>query len=259
MIQQNKKWYSIIVAILVIGFLLVLSSWILNLVISELKDTSWETDYIKAFAAAEWASELALLKIKTDWYGVKDSILVWDPREKILWDSKKDTKINYDLNYTVLSYSGKIDSAWYDIIPLFYTNEDWEHKVIDLELSSSSLSNISNLAWNIVSNNWWIVWSWAFNKDTIWYWKDSDQEYFEKTVWNFLFSNSWNYLMLFNIDESNPIEYSLKSRNGTYFTLPRADILSSAKLWKYKQNLQTHLDNTEFLWLLKYSLYSDSD
>jgi len=253
----NKKWYSIIVAVLVIGFLITLTSWILNLVLNELKDTKWETDYIKSFSAAEWASELALLKIKTDWYAVKDSISTWDPRETIFGTWIKDPKISYDLNYTFSSYSWKLESAWYDIIPLFYIDWTLEHKVTNLELSSSW--NISNLVWNIVSNNWWMVWSWAFDKDTLWYWKDSEQKYYSTWVLNHLESNSWSYLMLFNVDD-NSIEYTLKAKGGNeFFTLPRTDILSSAKVWKYKQNLQTYLDNTEFLWLLKYSLYSDSN
>jgi len=252
----NKKWYSIIVAVLVIGFLITLTSWILNLVLNELKDTKWETDYIKSFSAAEWASELALLKIKTDWYAVKDSISAWDPRENIFGTWVKDPKISYDLNYTVSLYTWELESTKYDIIPLFYTENGIENKVTDLKLFSSSL-NIGNLVWNIVSNSWWMVWSWAFNWITKWYWKTDSQVYFSSWVTEFLDKEIWSYLMLFNIDENNSIEYSLKSGNDTYFTLPRTNILSSAKVWKYKQNLETNLDNTEFLWLLKYSLYSD--
>ena len=56
--------YSVIAAILMIGFLLVLTTSTLNLVLQEMQDGKGRQDYMKAYAGAEGAMELALLKIK---------------------------------------------------------------------------------------------------------------------------------------------------------------------------------------------------
>jgi hypothetical protein len=62
--QKNKKAYSVIIAMLLIGFLLVLTVTVLNLVLKELNDNKAMGNSLKAFAAAETGKELALLKIK---------------------------------------------------------------------------------------------------------------------------------------------------------------------------------------------------
>ncbi len=51
--KKNNKWYSIFIALLVVWFLLILSSWIYKLVFEELKDNRGRGDYLKAFYAAE--------------------------------------------------------------------------------------------------------------------------------------------------------------------------------------------------------------
>jgi len=74
-LNTNKKsWYTIIVSLLIIWLLLVLSSGILNMILSELKDNKAMGNYIKAYAWAESAQELALLKIKENWYAYYDNI-----------------------------------------------------------------------------------------------------------------------------------------------------------------------------------------
>ena len=68
--KNNKQWYSVIIAMLLIGFLLVLTVTVLNLVLKELRDNRAMWDSMKAFAWAETGKELALLKIKEEWYGI---------------------------------------------------------------------------------------------------------------------------------------------------------------------------------------------
>ncbi len=269
--NTNKWWYSIIISIMIIWFLIVLTSWTFNLVLSELNDTKWMFNYIKAFSAAEWALELSLLKIKEEWYWYYDKIenninnrsiiLSSNPLDITLFSKSKDSILSYDMDSKVNSYSGSISPLSYDIIPLFYLDDIWEKKVNKIKLNSSSFVN--KLAWNIVSDNWWLSGVWIINSSTLWNYKTA-------LSWSFHFSNilvdsflsdshnTNSYLILFNSDSLNNIEYNLIATvGGEFFTKPRAEIISSAVIGKYKQNLKTMLDNTEYLNILKYSIYSN--
>lgn len=269
--NNNKKGYSIIISIMVIWFLIVLTSWTFNLVLWELNDTKGRFDYIKAFSAAEWALELSLLKIKEEWYWYYDKInndvnqqsimLSSNPLDSSLYSKGKDILISYDMDSKVDSYSGSILPLNYDIIPLFYLDDAWEHKVNELDLSVLFFQD--KLAWNIVSSNSWLSWIWWINSTTLWKYKVLSWWSFsfsEMLVDNFLRDviNNNNYLILFNSDSSNTIDYNLSTLvSWEYFTKPRAEIISSAVIWKYKQNLRTNLDNTKYLNILKYSIYSN--
>jgi hypothetical protein len=117
------------------------------------------------------------------------------------------------------------------------------------------------MAWNIVTSKWdWLWWTWAIDNNTKWKWRNSDWSFLDYTQinWNgnFLDTHSWSYLIIVNLDESYDLEYNLSS-SGEFFTKPKSDIISSAKIMNYKQTLKTTLDNTEFLNILKYSLYSE--
>lgn len=263
----NKKWYSIIVSVMIIWFLMLITVWVFNLVLIELKDTKGGSNYLKAFAATEWAGELALLKIKKEWYAYVDKIeddinnrsivLAEDPLNTWNFNKAKDIYLSYDFDYTVNNFDGDIAPAWYDILPLFALYDDGEHKVNDIKLSILSWDN-SKLAWNIIWETSGISWVWDFDGDSVWEWRSSNWSYFSQNVSNFLQNSSWNYLILFNIDPNNNISYNIKSNDTSeYFTKPRTDIITSAYIWWYRQNLNIKLDNTEFLNILKYSIYSN--
>lgn len=254
--KKNKKAYSVVVAILMVWFLLVMVIWVYNMIIKELNDNRWMWNYYKTYYWAEAWQELALLKIKEKWYGYYDkidldvndrSILLADnSTDKFLYNWWNDVIISYDLNSKTNSYSWKLNNLEYDIIPLFYLT--WssieENKVNNIKLIISSWEQ-SDLVWNILSQSGWISWTWAIDSSSI--------------VDTFLLNNSNNYLIITNwwITGSD-IQYTLSSQNTEeYFTKPRIEILSSAKIKDYKQNLTTKLDNTEYLWFLKYSIYSD--
>jgi len=268
----NKWWYSIIVSVMIIWFLMVVTAWVFNLVLLELNDTRWSSNYLKAYSAAEWAWELALLKIKEKWYAYYDSIkddinnrsivLSDNPLDKNSFKKSKESYISYDFNYRVNEYDWDLAVAGYDIIPLFYLEDNvwWfakEYKVDDISLELIDWDN-SKLAWNIIWEKRGIAWIWAFNKNSPWEWRDTSWVYFKEKIWEFLSNSKTNYLVLFNIDPDNNISYKLESVDpDKYFTKPRTDIITSAQIWKYRQNLKISLDNTEFLNILRYSIYSN--
>jgi hypothetical protein len=51
--HNRKGGYSIIAAVLMIGFLLILTTSTLNLVLQEMQDGKGRQDYMKAYAGAE--------------------------------------------------------------------------------------------------------------------------------------------------------------------------------------------------------------
>jgi len=274
--QKNNKWYSVLVSILIIGFLMVLTVGTFNLVLRELNDSKWAFDYLKAYNWAEAAWELALLTIKEKgyWYYKKidntindDSIILSNnPTDKTKFNKSKDVLISYDLNYKVKQYNWNLKWWWWiDIIPLFYIDKTWEHKLNNLKLNVLTWDQ-SKLTWNILSNSWGISWVWNFdswNPTSKWKWRfliGWNYEVLDKQIGTFLVnSNSsldnYNYLILMNIDPINNIKYSLSSVD--FFTLPRTHIITTWQIWKYKQNLDIFLDNTEYLWRSRYSIYSN--
>jgi len=261
-IKNKKSWYAILVTLMIIGFLIVLTTWILNLVLRDMNDNIGEARYLQAYSAAEWAMELALLKIKQNWYWVYDKLEIdedTDNDSKILRINKDDQRevlISYDLNSKTNYYSWSLDSFKQVVIPLFYTDISWEeYNISDITLNSN---NNENIAWNIISLTWdWIWWVWSIDTSTEWEWKKSDWSFLKQTInfnnW-FLDDNTKNYLVVINLDPSNVLDYELESTGK--FTKPISKIISSAKIMNYKQNLETTLDNTEFLSILKYSIYS---
>ncbi|MCD5380930.1 hypothetical protein LR004_03290, partial [Candidatus Gracilibacteria bacterium] len=52
-------------------------------------------------------------------------------------------------------------------------------------------------------------------------------------------------------------DYILSAGLGELFSKPVGNITSTVTVGKYKQNISTSINNTEFLNMLKYSLYSN--
>ena len=75
LINTNKNsWFSVVLAVFLVWFMLILTTWTFNLIFTELNDNRWAWSYLNAFAWAEWAQELALLKIKEKSYWYDDEI-----------------------------------------------------------------------------------------------------------------------------------------------------------------------------------------
>jgi hypothetical protein len=266
--RNDKNWFSVLVSILIIAFLMVLTVWTFNIVLRELNDSKWAFDYLKASAAAEAAGELALLKIKEKWYWYYEKVdldvndysivLSKNPNDKSKFKKMTEPLIWYDLNSKVNTYDGNLWVWEFDIIPLFYIDKTWEHKALNLSLSVKAGSDATKLTWNILWKDFWISWIWDFTSSTNWKWRFKNWlwEYVveEKSISNFLTSSDSNYMILMNIDPNSNIEYNL---SWDYFTLPRTNILATWKVGKYKQNLNIFLDNTKYLWRSRYSIYSN--
>jgi len=167
-IQNKNSWYTILVTLMIIGFLIVLTTWVLNLVLREMNDNRWAWNYLKAYAWAEGSMELALLKIKKHWYWIYDKLDFWDTsnNDKILRNNLSNDKeilISYDLNSKTKTYSWSLKPFEQSVIPLFYIKPDDSREKINnlnLEILNSFLDD-SKMAWNIVSQEWdWIWWNW---------------------------------------------------------------------------------------------------
>jgi len=263
----NKSWYSVIVSLLLIGFIMVLSIWILRLILNEMKINRAMWDYLKAYAWAESSQELALLNIKKYWYWYdwfidnskndKSVILSENFLNKSLFHPKKDVLVSYINDWKVNSYEWILSPLSYDIIPLFFIDSTWEKKVTDIDFVILSWDS-NNLSWNIVWKNDWISWVWDISS---WFEKKYNSSWFSilnTSVSNFLNWSNTNYLILFNSWNLDNISYKISTTSSIeFFTKPRLSITSSWEIWEYKQNLSTIVDNTEFLNILKYSIYSN--
>ncbi len=252
--RQNKRAYSIIVIIILIWFMILLTTGVFRLVLNEMKDNSSIWNYAKAYIWAESAQEIALLNIKEKWYGFNEGL---DENNELIWiPDNKTPKIKYTNNWQTKSYLGKIEPLKYNIMPLFYIKKDWtEVKIEDYKLSIISWDS-GNFSWNIVWKEAWISWLWT--ETTKWTKKivnsNSNIDYEDWVLVNdFLSSSDTNYLILFNNSNAD-IDYKITSNKD--FTKPILDIISSSSIKKYKQNLKTTINYADIVNRSKYSIYS---
>jgi hypothetical protein len=242
----------------------------LNLVLREMNDNRGEAKYLQSYSAAEWAMELALLQIKNKWYWIYDKIELDESSldSKLLRndkDNKKEVLLWYDLNSKTKSYIWNLKSFEQAVIPLFYINDDIEEKIKNMKLKIKDFwvnDDNTKMAWNIVSEYWdWIGWNSEIDAYTKWNWRDKVWWF----IWNININWSWNddflnkynknYLIIINLDPNSNLKYNLTSSDS--FTKPISKIVSKARIGNYRQNLETTLDNTKFLSILKYSVYSN--
>jgi hypothetical protein len=258
----NKSWYSVIISLLLVSFIIVLTWWVFRLVMNEMKDNKIMWDYFKAYAWAETAQELALLWIKQVWYWYDEEVKPNKEAKSVIlaedvsFNPNRDVLVSYYNNGKVNSYSWVLLPLSYDIIPLFYIDNEWEKKVNEISMSISKWVP-SELSWNVIWRDGWVSW---VGYNLVWAEKSIGSSWFEYanvSVRDFLSRSTTNYLVLFNSWRTD-IEYTLKAENlEEFFTKPRLEIFSSWEVWEYKQNLKTLVDNTELLNILKYSIYSN--
>lgn len=263
---NNKSWYSVILALLLIWFMLVLTGWVFWLVVWESKDTKSMESYFKAYAWAEWAVELAMLKSKEYSYSYDDSIsndvnnksiiLSKNPLDKSQFSNAKDVLISYQINAKSNNLEKDLASGEFDIIPLFFYDNNTQRKIKNIYMHSNS----SELVWNIVWKDVWISWIWDFVNNSEWNFKIlnwNELNYSKKYVWDFLNDSSNNYLILHNAS-NNTVTYNLKSLNSwEYFTNFTNKIIWSGEIRWFKQNLVVDIKSSEYLNLLKYSIFSN--
>ncbi len=261
--KNNKQWYSVIIAMLLIGFLLVLTVTVLNLVLKEMRDNRAMWDSMKAFAWAETGKELALLKIKNQWYWVDYEISEWEADSRnilwVEWNFKKnrDVEVTYNINLLPennswnYEYSQDLAPGEYSIIPLFYQYDDNSIQ----NTGNINLQSSDGIVWNLLSWNNGIAWV-GNNQSGKWKvvdnsWKSSVTNMSQQ---NFLNGNNNVYLILNNTSNSNK-NFILTSSET--FSKPITNIISSGQVGNYRHNIETKYNNTEFLNMLKYAIFSD--
>lgn len=197
---KNKKWYSIIIVTVIIGFLILLTSWVFRLIMWELKDNQVLWSYVKTYAWAESAQELALLDIKENWFWSDKSLKDFDltTMKNIEKRTTKDVIISFNndwkTNWEWIEFEIKGDE--YNTIPLFYLNSEeftettkkeiwnWlyeeeivnctptkekkcdykEEKIKDYEIKITNWSP-NNISWNVIWKQNWISWDWSKFKE----------------------------------------------------------------------------------------------
>lgn len=258
--NYNKSWYSVILSILMVWFMMILVVWVFRLVFVESRDTRWMVNYLKAFAWAEASIELALLEAKNNNYSVDYQVDYNNWKSKVLWEDINDffpvtdVILSYDLNSASNSVEWRIESWKFKIIPLF-----WNWTFVK-NLSVSSLSD--TIVWNILGENGGMSWIWSLNNSTIWNYKTiswSDVSFQNISVWNFLNNNSDSdkmYLILHNTWNSD-IGYQAQALwTWEYLTNINTTIVWSGEINWLKQNLRVRFSSWEQLNLLRYSLFS---
>lgn len=250
---SNNSWYSVILAVLMVWFMLILTTWVFNLVFSSSKDTKAMEYYHKAYAWALWAVELGLLKAKQYSYSYstqEDLKLEWSMRNP-------DVSISYELDATTDEINSRELKTWeFDIIPLFVLDENKsEQKITNIEVSGLN----DNIVWNIVWKNWGISGVWNISNSTEWNYRTilwQNVSFETKNVWEFLSISELNYLILHNVSSSD-IYYNIKSlESEEFFTKTNALLIWTWELGEYKQNIRVEIDSWKYLNLLKYSIFS---
>lgn len=253
-ILKNKKWYSIIIIILIIWFMLVLTTWVFNLVLNENKDNRVLWDYIKTYAWAESWQELALLWIKKVWYPyIVNLVKNKDILNKNCWNNC--VNLSFKNNWKLDKYSWIILPEESVIVPLFYLDENL--KEIKIDNISVSWENIDNLAWNIVSKEWaGLSWTGEIDNNKFWYFTKNQELSIQKKVYNFLNSpneTEFNLLLLNTWNDS--VKYNIET-NGNFFVSPSLKIVSSWEIKKFKTNIETEVNLVDLNALSKYSIFS---
>ncbi len=255
--KKNNTWFSVILALLMVWFMVVLTSWVFLLILWENKDTKQLEYFFKAEAWAMWSLELAMLKSKNNSYSYSEERI----KSELLCNNScwnKDTKISYKIVSTWTWIDRKAIKPYdFAIIPLFSYNDN----NILIDAKNFKLTVSDNIVWNIVSFSWWISWLWSFysnwttQKDR-WNYKriiSWDVDYEKIFVKDYLSSATHNYLILNNTSNLEE-NYSIESNDN--ITLDKTYIIASWENMWTKQNIQTTIDTSSYLNLLKYSLYA---
>lgn len=267
--KKNTSWYSILAALMIVGFLLILSSGVFQLVLNELNSNRARANYLQAYYGAESGVEWALLNIKNIWYGLYDTI-PWDVNNRsiALWtyptnlaefQKRRDTLLSYTIDTKVQSFESTLTPGAHEIIPLFYLDiagNQYDTKSLNLDVTGFP----DAISWNIVGEQYGLAWVGEFEDTT-----DGDYKYIhndsfrfeKKKVGSFLDVSSNNYLILFNTHPTESISYKVETNGSNFITKPVWTIFASGFIGAYKQNIKVSLDNTAYLSILKYSIFSN--
>jgi len=277
-IINNKSWFSVVVAILVSAFLIVISMWVLDLILGEQRITRTVSDTISTYAWAEGSLELALLWIMNHREGFFHSldisqktdknvnILAKDPEHLI---EMKEQRIGYDMETQSKNYTGTALKDEFVIIPLFFDKDNEINKPSTKNMEKTTGLDVvigNDVIWNIIGNNTegdtlGLVGIGRINGSTTGKMKQvgvtNDNEGnkigYSPTKWvsEFMIENSDNYLILYS---NAPIfDYTIRSNNG--FSLPKISVTASSQIDNFKQNILFVEDKSRIFDALKYSVF----
>ncbi|MDD5769509.1 MAG: hypothetical protein PHE25_00930 [Candidatus Gracilibacteria bacterium] len=260
----NNSGFSIILAITMTGFMIVLTAGIFLLVLSENKDTKSIENYFKSSQGAEGSLELAMLKAKQYNYSYDEKLISSNSLSKILCKDITNCYENKDelITYNLSSISSqivdkKIELGNFDIIPLFSYDQNGVYKKVK-NITITGLNN--NIIWNIVGKDSGISGIGDFINTTEGNYKTIsglDISYNKKTIGEFLNFSDYNYLILHNLSNGE-ITYTLKSLNsGEFLTKDTSQIIATGEVGGFKQNLIVNINSSKYLNLLKYSIFSN--
>ncbi len=286
--KNNRHWwFSVIMAILITAFVVILSAWVLGVVLEEMRSTKLVYNSISTYEWAKWANEYALIKIKNhmDWFA--DSVDKIDYDSKLLASnplsiSKNDISMSYDIFNNWKIYTWTVAPWEFEIIPLFY--DDWQIMQTNSKIPNITAPNIiktvditlkwdNDYTWNIIWNNaswetFWVSWTWTnsntINEESEWVMKSSVNDanvwwdtkrftFWNKKISDFLNAYSDNYLILYNIS-TNDLTYNIKST--AWFSYPKLSIVWTAKIADFKQNIEFKENKNRHFDALKYSIFN---
>ncbi|MDD4151444.1 MAG: hypothetical protein PHR68_02410 [Candidatus Gracilibacteria bacterium] len=262
--SNSKKAYSVLLALLMTSFIIIIVSGVFKLILQNMYDTRGMQDYLKAYARAEGSMEIALKKVKDMGYGYEEHIFSNAGNNKIneiFYDGNKDAKIGYEINSRTGSIKNiNLESNKYTIYPLYYTKADGTKQNITKLNFTINSGNPSFLVWNIIGEKGGIssTGSFSYNDEKQLKKIDTSNNFtFENLkIIDFLKSSEDNYLILYN-SSNDLINYNLETIDSLEkFTLNNISIIAEGKVGDYKQNLQVNLNNSKNLNLLKYSILS---
>lgn len=243
---------------MLIGFLLVITTNSFYFALQELKDSRGSQNYIQAYSASEWALELALYELKKHGFWIHSE----NKSDKSVYSG---SIMKPESSYSILSktslYEASIDPYSSKVLPLFWRDEDGNMQ----NISELTLSGPDMIKWNIIGKQSGTSGKWAFGPSSRIKVKEIDRSgstlgfvLKDFSIRDFFSAESGNesYLILYNASSSSS-EVELRAKNSEHFSLPEGVIISSSKVWNYKQNIKTDIDNTTFLGTLKYAVISD--
>lgn len=254
---SHKSWgYVILTALMITGFLLVITVGSFHLVLQEMYDGRGKQNYLKSYAAAEWGLEEALLHIKQKWYGYYQ-VLDFEEGEILQGDGRKTPQMRYEFFGKTQEHTDTLKPYTLDVIPLFWI--DTQGTLYHISQGLTLQAN-NDVAWNIVASEVGVGGVWRFSSAE----KEVDKKTLEET-WRFSLQSSTLDAFLGTPDEkymfiinNSDVEQTYTLKHvwwNEYFTRPRHRILSTGKVGNYRQNIETQIDNTEFLWKLQYSIF----
>ena len=194
--SKNPWWFTLLIILWVIWFLLVLLTGIFKVVTLELKDTRNLDYYLKSKWAAEGSQELALLKLKEEkfWYDGdvaydpinpredESLILAGNPNDKDKYHENKDVSLGYSIDSKASSYVWILEQWDFEVIPLFIKEDGQDKKatmrpnvsILDTEATDDgtlgAVISKNDFIWNIIWEiDWepvWISGKSVFNADT---------------------------------------------------------------------------------------------